>query len=150
MKIIFLEDVPNKGKRGEIKEVADGYARNFLLPKGLAALATETMLRTAQIQLRQQTQRQAKEQAKKAELAHRVDGAKVYFYVRTGAGKRLFGSITTTDIARELGKLAGFSIDKRKIMLKKPLHELGSHEVVVKLSKSVGTKITVVIEEQGG
>ncbi len=148
MKVIFLEDISNKAKRGEIKEVADGYARNFLLPRGLAMLATKRALQTAQIQLQQQTQRQAKEEVKLGELRHQIDGTKVYFYARAGAEGRLFGSITTSDIAQELSKITGFPIDKRKIMLDKPLRELGSHEVIIKPSKDIDIKIAVVIEER--
>lgn len=148
MKVIFLDDIPNKGKRGEIKEVANGYARNFLFPRGLALLATETTLQTAQIQPHQQAQRKANEQANLSELAHRIDGSKVYFRARAGAKERLFGSITNADIAQELSKIADFSIDKRKIALDKPLRKLGSHEIMVKLSADIDARVTVVIKEQ--
>lgn len=150
MKVIFLDDIPNKGKRGEIKEVANGYARNFLFPRGLALLATETTLQTAQIQLQQQVQHKANEQVNLAELAHHIDGTKVYFRARAGAKERLFGSITNADIAQELSKIAGFPINKRKITLDKPLRELGSHEIMVKLSTDIDARVTVVIEEQKG
>lgn len=150
MKVIFLDDIPNKGKRGEIKEVANGYARNFLFPRGLALLATETALKTAQIQLQKQAQHRANEQVNLAELAHHIDGTKVYFQVRAGAKERLFGSITNADIAQELSKIAGFPIDKRKITLDKPLREIGSHEIMVKLSTDIAVRVTVVIEEQKG
>ncbi len=149
MRVIFLEDVPNKGKKGEIKEVANGYARNFLIPRGLAALATETKLQTAQIRLQQQAKRKTEEQARLGELARQIEGTKLYFYARAGGTKkRLFGSITATAIAEKLSQLTGFTLDKRKIVLPKPLKELGSYEVIVKLSPKVETKIIVIIEEE--
>lgn len=143
-----MRDVPSQAKKGEIKEVADGYARNFLLPRGIALLAKQSTIRTAQVQLQQKAKDQALKQSELAEVARQIDGTRVRFRVRVGARKRLFGSITATDIAQELRQLTGFAIDKRRIELDEPLRELGSHEIVVRLSKDIEAKVKVLIEEE--
>jgi large subunit ribosomal protein L9 len=147
MKIIFLHDVPGKGKAGEIKEVADGYARNFLLPKGLALLATPTVVRTAEIKREQEMRREARTEAELVELAHLIEGKELNLKARVGPKERLYGSITNSDIARELERLTGFNIDKRKIELKEPIRQLGSYEVAIRLGKDLMPQIRVIVEE---
>lgn len=148
MKVVFIKDLPGRAKRGEIKEVADGYARNFLLPRGLAVLATSETIHSIQTRREQITMHQAQEQEKLKEIAHNIDGKQVILKARAGAQERLFGSVTTSDIAQALSQLVGFNIDKRKIELDEPLRKLGNYEIIIRLSKDVEAKITVIIEEE--
>jgi len=148
MKVIFVKDMPSQGKKGDIREVADGYARNFLLPRGLAVLATPGTTRSTQVYHKQTVESLARENEELTELARSISGKQINFRARSGARERLFGSITAADIAEALSKLTGFSIDKRKIELDEPLRKLGSYKITIKLSKEVESKITVVVEEE--
>lgn len=140
--------MPGKGKRGEIREVADGYARNFLLPRGLALLATPGTLHSIQTRRQQTVESHAQKHEELLEMARIIDGKQVYLQARAGAQERLFGSITTTDIVQALSQLTGFAIDKRRIKLDEPLRKLGSYKVAIKLSQDIEAKITVIIEEK--
>jgi len=146
MKVILLKDVSGKGKAGEIKEVAKGYARNFLLPQGLASLATPIVMKQFEPRLRKEGIKESLDQAKLAKLAEQINGREIHFQAHVGADDRLFGSITAADIAKELSQVIGSSIDKRKIDMDKPLRQAGSHEVTIKLAKDLEPRITVVIE----
>jgi large subunit ribosomal protein L9 len=146
MKVILLRDITGKGRKGEIREVAEGYARNFLLPCGLALLATPAVTKQAATLIRKESQRQDVEQTKLQKLAQEIEGTEVHFQARIGAGGRLFGSITAADIARELSQVAGSPVDKRKVVVDKALRQEGSYEVTIKLAKDLGPKIRVVIE----
>jgi len=148
MKVVFLKDVSAKGKKGDIKEVADGYARNFLLPQGLALPATPIAIKASAIQFEERAQREAREQEELGELIQRLEGRELRFKARAGAKGRLHGAITSSDIAAELSRLIDFDIDKKKVELGEPLHHLGSYEVLVSLTKGSEAKITVVIEEE--
>lgn len=146
MKVIFLQDAP-KGKKGEIKDVADGYARNFLFPKGLALQATTVAIKAAKIQFEEKAQRQAREREEMDRISQELEGKELYFKAKAGAKGRLHGAITSANIADELSRLTGFEIDKKKVELDEPLHHLGSYEVVVSLARGSAAKIKVVIEE---
>lgn len=148
MKVILLKDVPGKGKAGEVKEVAKGYARNFLLSRGLALAATPTAIKEAESRIQKEKTWELTSQDKLAEIAKQIEGSEVHLQVRIGAGNRLFGSITATDIAEELSRVTGFSIDKRKIDMDKPLRQAGSYEVAIKLAKDLEPKVKVVIEPE--
>jgi large subunit ribosomal protein L9 len=148
MKIVFLKDVSSKGKAGEIREVADGYARNFLFPRGLALPATQEAIKSAKAKAEENARRQSHLQEELSELAKLIDGKEVYFKARAGEKGQLHGSITSADIAKELSKLANVEIDKKKIELDEPLRHLGSHEVKISFSKEVEAKIQVIIEEE--
>ena len=150
MKVVFLKDVSAKGKKGDIKEVADGYARNFLLPQGLALPATPIAIKASATQSEEKAQREAREQEELAELIQRLEGRELRFKARAGVKGRLHGAITSSDIAAELSRLVDFDIDKKKVELGEPLHHLGSYEVPVSLTKGSEAKITVVIEEETG
>jgi len=151
MKVIFLQDVPNVARAGEIKEVANGYGRNFLIPQKLALLAKPGVTSMTEPQLKIEAQNQAESQAKLVELAHHLEGKEVGLKARAGAEDRLYGSITTADIAAELQSNAGLVVDKRKIELAEPIRQLGSYEVTVRLSKDIipRIKVTVIGEEVG-
>ena len=145
MKVVFLQDVPNVAQVGEVKEVADGYGRNFLIPRKLAALASPQ----AMSQVVTPSKAQAITNEELVELANQLDGKEVSLKAHAGAKERLYGSITSADIAAELESATGLVVDKRKIELDKPIHKLGSYELTIKLGKDITPKIMVsVIEEE--
>ncbi len=148
MKVIFLEDVPNVGRAGEIKEVANGYGRNFLIPKKLALLANSPATSRIEAQPKLIAQNQTDEAL--VELAHQLEEKEVILKARVGAKDRLYGSITSADIAAELQSSAGLAVDKRKIELAEPIHQLGSYEVAIRLAKDImpRIKVTVTAEER--
>jgi len=148
MKVIFLEDVFNVARAGEIKEVASGYGRNFLIPKKLALLANSQALNLAETQRRVKARQQAGSEAELLELAKQLDGKEITLKVRVGAKDRLYGSITSADIAGELKDSAGLAVDKRKIALAEPIRELGSYEIAVKLAKDIIPNIKVTVAEK--
>ena len=145
MKVIFLQDVPNVAKAGEMKEVADGYGRNFLIPKKLALLASPSAVSTIEAQLKTKAGNQEQVEAELVELANQLEGREVILKAKAGAKDRLYGSITSADIATELEGIAGLAIDKRKIELAEPIRQLGSYEVAIKLAKDVIPKVRVTV-----
>ena len=148
MKIVLLEDVPGRGKAGEIKEVSKGYAKNFLLPRGLALVATSTVIKQVESRLEREKLEESVDRDKLVELAQQIEGKEIRLKARMGAGERLFGSITAANVAEELSRAIGSVIDKRKIDIEKPFRQTGSYEVAVKLASDIKPKITVVIEEE--
>ena len=149
MKVIFLEDVPRVAQAGEMKEVADGYARNFLLPKKLAVLADARTTHVVEAQLKRKARLQAETEAEMKELAKQLEGREIVLKGRAGAEDRLYGSITNADIVEELRKSAGVAVDKRKIELDNPIREVGSYEIAIRLTKDIIPKIKLtVIEEE--
>ena len=149
MKVVFLEDVPNVARSGEIKEVADGYARNLLIPKKLALIANSAAIKLAEARCRVKARQQAETEAELQELAKQIDGKEITLKARAGSNDRLYGSITSADIATELEKSAGVVVDKRKIDIEEHIHQLGSYEITVKLGKDTAPKVKVnVIEEK--
>ena len=149
MKVVFLEDVPNVARSGEIKEVADGYARNLLIPKKLALIANSAAIKLAEARCRVKARQQAETEAELQELAKQIEGKEITLKARAGSNERLYGSITSADIAAELEKSAGIVVDKRKIDIEEHIHQLGSYEITVKLGKDIAPKVKVnVIEEK--
>ena len=145
MKVIFLEDVTGVAKAGQVKEVANGYGRNFLIPQKRAVLASPATIKAVETQLKIQAQQQEQTEAELAEIAKQLEGKEIALTAQAGAKERLYGSITAADIATELQKATGFVIDKRKVELDKPIHKLGSYEVTVRLAKELTPKIRVII-----
>ncbi len=148
MKVVFLEDVPNVAETGEVKEVADGYGRNFLIPKKLAILADAKATQIIEAQLKKKAQRQAETEAEMRELAKQLEGQEIVLKARAGAKDRLYGSITNADIADELEKSAGLVVDKRKIELDEPIREVGSYEIAIRLTKDIIPKIKLKVMEE--
>ena len=148
MKVVLLEDLPGKGKAGEIKEVSKGYARNFLLPHGLALVATPTVIKQVGSKLEGERLEEGIDRDRLVELAQQIEGREIRLKARMGAGERLFGSITAADIAEELSRAIGSVIDKKKIDVEKSLRQTGSYEVAVNLASDLKPQITVVIEEE--
>jgi large subunit ribosomal protein L9 len=148
MKVVLLEDIPGKGRAGEIKDVSKGYAKNFLLARGLALIATPTVTKQVESRLEKKKLEESIGREKLIELAQQIEGKEIRFEARMGGGERLFGSITAADVGEELSRAIGSVIDKKKIDIEKPFRQTGSYEVAVKLASDIRPKITVVIEEE--
>jgi len=148
MKVIFLQDVPNVARVGEIKEVASGYGRNFLIPKKLAMLASSPAVSLVEAQRKIDARNQQQTGAELAELANQLEGREIFLEAKAGAKDRLYGSITNADIAAELESAVELVIDKKKIELAKPINKLGSYEVTIRLAKDVMPKIKVTVTEE--
>lgn len=147
MEVILKEDVAKLGSRGDVVKVAEGYGRNFLLPKKLAIEATRGNKAVIEQMKAASVRRSAKEKAQAEELAKQFDGLSVSFQRRSGEHDQLFGSVTAGDIADALGK-KGFNLDRRKVQLHEPLKTLGEFTVPVKLHKDVTTHLKVTIEKE--
>ena len=140
MKLLFLKDVPNVAKSGEIKEVSDGYARNFLIPKKLGVPATENVTKHHEAQVKAQKKAEAEHESKMKELGEKIEKLTVTIKGKIGAGNKLYGSVTTADIAKELSEMVGYEIDKRKIEVE-PIKEVGEYVATIKLHRNVTSKI---------
>jgi large subunit ribosomal protein L9 len=147
MKVIFLKDVKGKGKKGEVKNVADGYAHNFLLKQGLAKEANAASISTLDAQKKKEEKAAAEELAEMKKLKEVLDQITVALTAKAGEGGRLFGSITTKQIAEELQKKHGIKIDKRKMELADAIRTLGHTKVPVKLHHEVTANLTVSVTE---
>jgi|YNPMSStandDraft_1061717.scaffolds.fasta_scaffold01858_13 large subunit ribosomal protein L9 len=147
MEVILLKDVPGLGRSGEIKEVPEGYARNYLIPKGLAVKSTKGRIKDIELRKSAIETKVLREKDSAMRLAERLKGTSLTFKVRVGEENKLFGSITSGDIAEELNK-KGFNIDKHQIVLKEPIKCLGTYEVTVKLGFGVSAPISVVVERE--
>lgn len=148
MRVILLEDVPNVAKAGEIEEVADGYGRNFLIPRKLALLAKPGIANEIEVQRQIQARQQEKMQTDLQKLASDLEGKEFTLKAKVGATEKLYGSITTADIAAELENATGAVIDKKKIELDEPIRQLGSYEVVIKLARDIAPTIKVTVTER--
>ncbi len=148
MKVIFTEDVKNKGKKGEVKNVSEGYARNYLLKNNLAIEATAGNLKGLEAQKNKEKQKEQEEVKEAEKLRDRLKALEVTLKTKAGEGGRLFGSITSKQIAEELQKTHKIKIDKRKIELDQPIRSLGYTDVPVKLHNDVTGNIKVHVLEQ--
>ena len=147
MKVIFLKDVKGKGKKGEVKNVADGYAHNFLLKQGLAIEANNANVKTLEAQKNKEEVLAAEELEEAKQLKDKLEKITVELQAKAGEGGRLFGSITTKQIAQELQKKHGFKIDKRKMDLAEGIRTLGHTKFPVKLHPEVTATLTVHVTE---
>lgn len=148
MKIILLEDVKTLGKKGDIVNVSDGYARNAILPKKLGVEATAKTLNDLKLQ-NQHADKVAAENLEKAkELAREVEQQKVVIKIKSGDGGKIFGSVSTKEIAQAAKEQTGLDLDKKKMQLTDPIKALGTYEVLVKLHSQVTTKLTVQVVEE--
>lgn len=148
MKVILLEDVKSLGKKGEIVNVSDGYARNFVLPKKLGLEATSKNLNDLKLQKanEEKVAKQILEEAR--ELAKKVEAGKVEVKIKVGEGGRAFGSVSTKEIAIAVKEQMGYDIDKKKIQLKDAIKALGTHVVPVKLHQKVTAELKVIVTEE--
>lgn len=148
MKVVFLKDVSTKGKAGDIREVADGYARNFLFPKNLAMQASDSAIKIAAMRVQEKDRHQAKIHSEMTELAVLLQDKEIHFQAKAGEKGRLHGSITTANIADQINDILGVDIDRKKINLVEPLRQLGIHEVKIQFSKDIAATVKVIIEEE--
>lgn len=148
MKVILVKDVKGLGATGEIKDVADGYARNYLLPKGLAFEATETRIKENQEKKLKTQRKKNKEENEAKELQQRIDGKTITILARTGNNDKLFGAITAREIAETLQKELGVNIDKKKIELKEPIKHLGKYKAKIRIYPSITAEITIVVASE--
>ncbi|HID90156.1 MAG TPA: 50S ribosomal protein L9 [Anaerolineae bacterium] len=148
MKVILIENVPGLGNIGEVKDVAPGYARNYLIPKGLAVVATPASVQEWKARLATRAARAAREAQRAADLAERMSSLTLTFRAKAGPTGRLYGSVTTAEIAEKLGQELGVSVDRRKILCD-PLREVGEHMVTVRLAHGVEAQVRVVVEAEG-
>jgi large subunit ribosomal protein L9 len=147
MEVILKEDVMKLGSRGDVVKVAEGYGRNFLLPRKLAIEATTGNKKVVEQMRAAALRHSAKEKAQAEELSKQFDGLSVSFQRRSGENDQLFGSVTSGDIAEALAK-KGFNLDRRKIQLHEPLKSIGEFTLPVKLHKDVTAHLKVVIEKE--
>jgi large subunit ribosomal protein L9 len=147
MKVVFMKDVKGQGKKGEIKEVSEGYARNFLIPNGHAKLATDSAMKELEGQKKAEQKRKDREKEEAQALAKKLSELTVVIKAKSGEGGRLFGSITSSKVADELAKLK-IVIDKRKLVLDEPIRTLGVAEIPVKLHTEVSGKLRVQVVEE--
>jgi large subunit ribosomal protein L9 len=147
MKVIFLKDVKGKGKKGEVKNVADGYAHNFLLKQGLAVEANPSNVSSLNAQKKKEEKLAAEELAEAKQLKAKIDEITVELTAKSGEGGRLFGSITSKQIAEELQKKHSIKVDKRKIELEDAIRSLGVTKVPVKLYPDVTATLDVHVKE---
>ena len=148
MKVILLEDVKSLGKKDEIVEVNDGYARNYVLPKKLGIEATAKNLNDLKLQKKREEKEAAEELAAAKELAGKIAECTVTVSMKTGEGGRTFGTVSTKEVAEEAKKQLGLDIDKKKMKLDDPIKALGTYIINVKLHKDVTAKLTVKVVEK--
>jgi len=145
MQVILTKDVKGTGKAGEIVKVSDGFARNMLFPKGLAIEATNANVKSLEKQKANEAAKKAEEKAAAVELAKNLEDIKVIIKTKSGEGGRLFGSITSKDIAEETKKQTGLVIDKKKIQLNSPIKNIGKFDIKVKVYPEVVGTLTVEV-----
>jgi large subunit ribosomal protein L9 len=147
MEIILREDVENVGARGAVVKVADGYARNYLLPKRLAVPATESNKKIVEQEREAYLRREAKLKSEAESLAQMMSNVRLTFRQRVGENDQLFGSVTAKDIA-EMLESQNYHIERRKVQLNEPIRTLGEHKVPLRLHRDVTTEITVLVEPE--
>ena len=148
MKVILKQDVKNIGKKGDVVNVAEGYGRNFLIPRGLAVEASAGNLRQVAEQAKAESSRADRELREALRVADILKEQKVEVKAKVGEGGRLFGSVTTQEIADQLRRQFSVEIDKRKIEVKEPIKSLGSHPVLVKVHPKVHVSVTVKVQNE--
>ena len=151
MKVVFMEEVEGTARVGEVKNVADGFARNYLLPRRLAAPANDHYIAIAQGRAAKEARRQEREDEEAlAHLVPKMEGRSVTIEVRVGEQGKLFGSVTARDIARALQEDTGVELEHRQVDLRQPIREVGSQEVTVNLTRNVHVQVNVSVEPLGG
>lgn len=148
MKVILLKNIKGTGKKGEVKEVAEGYARNYLIPRKMAVAATEGNVNALKDQKKREAKRKEREQQEAEVLAEKLNDLKVVLSVKAGEGGRIFGSITSKQIGQALKKNYQLNVDKKKIQLNEPIRSLGVTQVPVKLHPEVTATLFVQVVEE--
>ena len=147
MKVILLQDVKGKGKKGQMIEVSDGYARNFMLPRKIAIEATADAVNTMRMNDKATAERIAREKAEAMETGKKLRELTVTVTAKGGGAGRLFGSVTNQEIADALKNQTGIALDKRKIVIAEPIKNVGTYTVTCKLGYEITAPLTVKIEE---
>jgi large subunit ribosomal protein L9 len=148
MKVLLIQDVENLGLAGEVYDVAGGYGRNYLLPQGLAVLATPGALKDAEVHRRRAAKRRERIAAEMADLAGRISQVSLTFYEKAGEKGRLYGSVTNIDVAEKLSEVIGQEIDRRKIVIDNPIKQVGTHTVKMRLNADLVPEFDVVVEPE--
>ena len=148
MRVVFLDDVEGTARAGEIKNVADGYARNFLLPRKLAAPATTTTVQQAESRAKALAREQEKVDTAARTVADKVSSVSITIPARAGAEGRLFGSVTATDIAEAVNAAAGTSLEHRQVALEQPIKEVGTYIIAVSLTRNVKAEVTIEVQAE--
>ncbi|MFE5322313.1 50S ribosomal protein L9 [Paenibacillus sp. NPDC056579] len=148
MKVILLKDIKGQGKKGEVKNVSEGYANNFLFPQQLAAPANESSMKVLETQKKAEQRKKDQEKADAVELGKKLEALTVQLKAKSGKDGRLFGAITSKQVAEELEKQQKIKLDKRKIMMEDSIRTLGVTEVAVKLHPEVSSKLKVHVTEE--
>ena len=146
MKVIILQDTKNVGKKGEVKNVSDGYAKNFLIPKGRAKEATEANIRELKRKQAADAEKRATDKASAEILKERLKTIEVKVKAKAGEGGKVFGSVTSKDISDALKDQFGIEIDKKKIVVNSPIKMLGEYTVETKLYQEVNGEVKVLVE----
>ena len=147
MKVILLQDVKGKGKKGQMIEVSDGYARNYMLPRKIAVEATADAVNTMRMNDKAAAEKAAKERAEAVETSKRLRDMILVVNAKGGGAGRLFGSVTNQEIADALKAKTGITLDKRKIVIADPIKSVGTYTVTCKLGYEISAPLTVKIEE---
>lgn len=147
MKVILLQDVKGKGKKGQMLEVSDGYARNYMLPRKIAVEATADNLNTKKMNDKAAAEKMAKEKAEALEISKKLRDMTLVVTAKGGGAGRLFGSVTNQEIADALKAKSGINLDKRKIVIADPIKSVGTYTVTCKLGYEISAPLTVKIEE---
>ena len=147
MKVILLQDVKGKGKKGQMIEVSDGYARNYMLPRKIAVEATTDAVNTMRMNDKAAAEKAAKERAEAMEISKKLREMTLVVTAKGGGAGRLFGSVTNQEIADALAKNTGIKLDKRKIVISDPIKNIGTYTVTCKLGYEITAPLTVKIEE---
>lgn len=147
MKVILQKDIQNLGDAGDVKDVADGYARNFLLPKKLVIPYSDASKRALEHQERMIKVKKEKRKKVSEKTADALKSVQLKFVLKAGEDDKLFGSVTSMDIAKKLSE-AGHSIDKRKIVLEEPIKQLGEYDVEIKLDEGLSATVKVAVEKE--
>ena len=146
MKVILIKDVPGYGTFGDVINVKDGFANNYLIPRGLALPATEGNIKHVQDILKQKQRKLEREKAKAKEMAEKIDGLVIEIARPVGVTGKLYGAITVSEIAKYIKEKTGVEVDKRKIMLKAPIKNVGRYTIPVKLHPEVSATIVVDVK----
>jgi large subunit ribosomal protein L9 len=148
MKVIFTQDVPNVAKSGQMKDVADGYARNYLIPRNLAVFANTGTVKVMAAKMEARKKADDLAEIEMKERGESLSGKEIFIEAKSGGKERLYGSVTSADIALELEKATGLEVDKRKIKIAEAIHQLGTYDVEIRFSKDIVPRIKVTVTEK--
>jgi large subunit ribosomal protein L9 len=150
MKVLFKKDVADVAKAGQVKDVADGYARNFLIPRGFAVVATSSALKQVADVQAVAARHAADEERAARELKERLEAQAVVIEAKAGSQGRLYGSVTTADVATAIQKQIGASVERRDLEIAEPVRQVGSYEVTARLHRAVTATLTIDVRAVGG